>query len=83
MKEFVSFRTDCQSMYFISTGFLKYKIGVVCVPQFQLSYIYNTTHSSHENFVKKKLINGYKGLLKKMGFSLKIIIKVSFGSENS
>ena len=26
MKDFVSFVTDCQSMYFMSTIFLKYKI---------------------------------------------------------
>ena len=52
MKEFVSFGTDLQSIYFMSTRFLKDKIGGVCVPQFQLSYIRNTTHPLHKNMVK-------------------------------
>ena len=39
MKDFVSFGTDNQSMYFISTIFLKDKINGVLVPQFQLVYI--------------------------------------------
>ena len=34
MKEFVSFGTDRQSMYFIPAGLLKDKINSVCVPQF-------------------------------------------------
>ena len=49
--EFVSFGTDFQSMYFISTRFLKDKIDGVCVPQFKLAYIFNTTHSLCKNWV--------------------------------
>ena len=51
-KDFVSFGTDRQSMYFISTRFLKYKIGGFHVPQFQLAYICSTTHLSRKYFVK-------------------------------
>ena len=51
MKVFVSFGTDRQSMYFMSTGFLKGKINGVRVPQFQFDYIYNTTHPSHKNWL--------------------------------
>ena len=36
MKDFVSLGTDRQSMYFVSTKLLKYKINGVCVPQSQL-----------------------------------------------
>ena len=42
------FGTDIQSMYFISTAFLKYKINGVHVTQFQLAYIRNTTHISQK-----------------------------------
>ena len=52
MNDFVSFSTDCQSVYFMSTGFLKYKINVVRVTKFQLAYIRNTTHISHKHFVE-------------------------------
>ena len=52
MKEFVSFGTDHNSMYFMSTIFLKYNIYIVCNPQFQLAYIRNTTHPSHKKLVE-------------------------------
>ena len=39
MKDFVSFGTDPQSIFFMSTRFLKYNIDGVCVPTFQLTYI--------------------------------------------
>ena len=52
IKYFVLFGTDSQSMYFMSTIFLKYKINGVCVTQFQLSYIHNTTYHPHTNLVK-------------------------------
>ena len=51
-KDFVSFVTYCQSMYFMSNRFLKDKINGFRVQQFQLSYIYDTTHPSHKNLVK-------------------------------
>ena len=51
MKYFVSFGTDCHSMYFMSTRFLKKNINGVRVPKFQFSYICNTTHPSHKNLV--------------------------------
>ena len=47
MKDFVSFGTDCQSIYFMSTRFLKEKINGVRVPPFQIAYIHDTTHISH------------------------------------
>ena len=47
MKHFVSFGTDCQSIVFMSTRLLKYKIDLVCIPQFQVAYICNRTHPSH------------------------------------
>ena len=47
IKDFVSFGTDHQSMHFMSTAFLKYKINRVCVPQFQLAYICDTNNPSH------------------------------------
>ena len=50
--EFVSFRTDCQSMYFMSTRFLKNKINGLRVPQFQLANIFYTTNPSHKIFIK-------------------------------
>ena len=37
MKDFVSFVRHCQSVYFMSTRLLKYKIYGVRVPQLQLS----------------------------------------------
>ena len=51
MKDFVSFVTDCQSMHFMPTILLKDNIYGVCVPQFQLAYILNTTHPSRKNLV--------------------------------
>ena len=44
MKDFFSFATDRQSMYFISNTILTDNINVVRVPQFQLAYISNTTN---------------------------------------
>ena len=52
MKYFVSFGTDYKSMYFMSTRLLKDNIDGVCVPQFQLDYIHNSTHPSHKYMVK-------------------------------
>ena len=52
MKDFVSLRTDLQSMYFMSTRCLKDKIDGVCVPQFKLAYIRETTHTLHKHLVK-------------------------------
>ena len=46
--QFLSFLTDRQSMYFMSTRLLKYKIVGVRVPQFQLAYTRDTTHPSHK-----------------------------------
>ena len=51
MNDFVSFCTDRQSMFFMSTRILKDQINGVCVPPFQLAYISDTTHSSHRNLV--------------------------------
>ena len=51
MEDFVLFGTYHKSMYFIPTIFLIYKINGVRVPQFQLDYIRNTTHSSHKRLV--------------------------------
>ena len=48
----MSFRTDLQSMNFMSTRFLKDKINRVHVPQFQLTYIRDTNHLSHKNLVR-------------------------------
>ena len=39
-------------MYFMSTKFLEYKIDGFHVPQFQNSYICNTTHTIHQKLVK-------------------------------
>ena len=47
MKDFVSFVTDFQEIYFMLTIFLKYSIDGVRVPQFKLAYICNITHPSH------------------------------------
>ena len=52
MKDFVSFDTYHQFMYFMANIFLKDNINGVCVPQFQLAYIFDTTHPSHKHFVK-------------------------------
>ena len=63
MNGLVSFGTDRQLMYFMSTRFLKYNINGVSVPQFQLDYIYNKTNPSYKNwfsFVVKYIICGGK-----------------------
>ena len=52
IKDFVSFGINCQSMYFMSTRFLKGRIDGVRVPQFQITYIHNTTYSLLKIFVK-------------------------------
>ena len=52
MKEFVIFGTDHQSMYFISTEFLKDKTNQVSYPQFQLAYICDKNNPSQKNLVK-------------------------------
>ena len=52
MKNVLSFGTDCQSMYFMSTRLLKYNIYGVRVPPFQLGYIFDTTHTLHKKIVK-------------------------------
>ena len=44
MKDFVSFGTDFQLMYFMSTISLKYKINGFRLPKFQLYYICGSTH---------------------------------------
>ena len=51
MKDFLSFRTDRQSMYFMSTILLKYNINRVIIPQFQLAYICYPTHPSNKNWL--------------------------------
>ena len=40
----MSFVTDSQLMYFMSTGCLKDKINGVRVSQFKVAYIFDTTH---------------------------------------
>ena len=52
IEDFVSFGADLQTMYYMSTRFLKDSTDGVCVPQFQLTYIHNTTHPSHTFLVK-------------------------------
>ena len=52
MKDIVSFRTDSQPMYFMSTIFLKGKIDGFHITKFQLDYICNTTHPPHKILVK-------------------------------
>ena len=52
MKDFVPFVTYFQSMYFMSTRFLKDKVNEFRIPQFQIFYILNTTHTSHKNLVQ-------------------------------
>ena len=51
MKEFVTFITYRQSMFYMSSILLKLKINGVYVSQFKLYYIFNTTHTSHEILV--------------------------------
>ena len=51
MREFSSFRTDNQSILFMSAIFLKHNIDGVRVQKFQLTYIYNTAYPSHENWL--------------------------------
>ena len=46
---FVSFVTYHQSMFYMPTRLSKYNIYCICVPQFQLSYISNTTNTLHKN----------------------------------
>ena len=46
------FGKDRQSMYYMSSIFLKDNINGVYVPQFQIAYIHDTTHPSHKNVVK-------------------------------
>ena len=48
MKDFVSFGTDRQSIYFMSTILLKDNINGILVTQFQLAYIRGITHPSHK-----------------------------------
>ena len=51
IKYFVSFGTDFQSMYFMSTIFLKDKIHGVRVTKFQLAYIRKSTHLSYKKWL--------------------------------
>ena len=51
MKDFLSFGIDHQSMYLMSTRFLKGNIYGVSVPPLQLSYIRDTTHPSQKNWL--------------------------------
>ena len=52
MKDFVSFVTYLQSIYFMSTRIFKYKINGFYVLQIKISYIHDKTHLSHKNMVK-------------------------------
>ena len=52
MKKCLPLNTDFQSMYFLSTRFLKDKMNEVFVPLFQLAYIFETTHNQQTNLVK-------------------------------
>ena len=52
IKDFESFGTDGQIMYFMLTRFLKDNINGARFPQPQLAHICDTTHPSHENLVK-------------------------------
>ena len=52
MKDFVSFGTDCQSIFIISARLLEDDIDGVCVTKFQLAYIHDKTHPLHNCFVK-------------------------------
>ena len=51
MKYFVSFETDCKSIFFMSTIFLKYNTYGVHVPQSQLAYVHDTKHPSSKILV--------------------------------
>ena len=48
----VTFGTDRQLMYFMSTILLKENINGFRVPKLQLAYICDTTHTSHNKLVK-------------------------------
>ena len=52
MNYFVPLITDCQSMYFISTRFLKYNINGFRAPHFQLYYIHDKIHTSLKQLFK-------------------------------
>ena len=52
MKDFVSFGTYFQLMYFMSIRLLKDKINGFLVPTFQLAYICDTNNPSHKKMVK-------------------------------
>ena len=52
IKYFLSFDTDCPSMYFMSTIFLKEKVNGVCVTQFQFAHIRDTTHPPNKTWAK-------------------------------
>ena len=52
IKDFESFGTDGQLMYFMLNRFLKDNINGARVPQPQLAHIYDTTHPSHNVLVK-------------------------------
>ena len=45
MKDFFSFVTDLQSMYFMSTRFVRYNINGVLVPLFQIAHICDKNHT--------------------------------------
>ena len=52
MKDFVSFVTYLQPVYFMSTIFLEDNITGVRVPKFQLAYIRDKTHPLHKRLIK-------------------------------
>ena len=52
MKEFLLLGTYLNSIYFMSTIFLKDDINGVRIPQFQLDYIFDTINPSHKSLVK-------------------------------
>ena len=52
MREFVSFKAYCQSIFYMSTILLKDNIYGERVPYFQLAYICNTNNTLHINLVK-------------------------------
>ena len=52
MKDFLSFSTDCLSVYCILTIFLQGKINAFRLKQFQLAYICYTTHPSHKRLLQ-------------------------------
>ena len=51
MKDFVSFGTYFQLMYFMSIRLLKDKINGFLVPTFQLAYICDTNNPSHKKWL--------------------------------